>query len=69
MDRVVMMERLTEEARDCLQFESVSGYQPVVGRAATRDVLADIAERLGFDPKTEISAAVDEALSKAGTTP
>jgi hypothetical protein len=35
----------------------------------TREQLFELAVRLGFDPKTEASARVDEALTQAGTTP
>jgi hypothetical protein len=65
MDRAA---KLAAEARDCLEFEKVGGYSPEAARASTRDMLAIVAFDLGF-ANNEISAAVDEALTAAGTTP
>lgn len=38
-------------------------------RESTRDRLAEIAESLGYSTELEISAAVDQALKDAGSTP
>ncbi len=65
MDRAA---KLAEHARVCLEMEREYPLCPVGNRPATRAVLADIAERLGFSD-LEISAAVDQALTDAGTTP
>jgi hypothetical protein len=65
MDRTA---KLAAEARDCLEFEKFGGYSQEAMRSATREVLSTIAASLGFS-HLEISAAVDEALTAAGTTP
>lgn len=65
MDRAA---KLAKEAKDCLELEKTGLYSQEVARTASRDVLATIARHLGFSD-LEISAAVDEALTAAGTTP
>lgn len=62
MDRAT---KLAAQARDCLRFERERYYWK---REATRECLAGGAHDLGF-ASNEISAAVDEALTAAGTTP
>ena len=66
MDRAA---KLAAEARDCLEFEKIGGYSPEAARASTRDMLAIVAEELGYSTELEISAAIDEALTAAGATP
>ncbi len=65
MDRVA---QLAAQARRMLEFEkdSLVGFE--AARMTTRQMLREEAEDLGFAPN-EISAAVDEALTAAGTTP
>lgn len=65
MDRAA---KLANYARWMLEFErdSPSGFE--AKRTTTRVMLTDEAIDLGFAPN-EISAAVDEALTQAGTTP
>jgi hypothetical protein len=65
MDRAA---KLAAEARDCLRLERESGIHWKAAREATRQCLAEAANDLGF-AHNEISAAVDEALTAAGTTP
>jgi len=65
MDRAA---KLAAEARDCVRFERESGVHWKAAREATRECLAEVAADLGFSD-LEISAAVDEALTAAGTTP
>ena len=45
MDRAA---KLAAEALDCLEFEKIGGYSPEAARASTRDMLAIVAEELGF---------------------
>jgi hypothetical protein len=65
MDRVV---KLAAKARKHLQFEAESQYSREVARMTTRTMLCEEAAELGF-AWNEVSAAVDEALTAAGTTP
>lgn len=60
--------RLAAYARQLLQFEKESPVSFEAARATTRQMLCEDAELLGFAPN-EISAAVDTALTTAGTTP
>jgi len=67
MDRAA---KLAAEARDFLQFERQHAHRFTAdwAREVTRETLADRAVELGFS-NLEISAAVDQALTDAGTTP
>jgi hypothetical protein len=69
MDRAA---KLAGFAKEFLQFEQevtrTHRVQPLGARDTTRGALAMAAEDLGFSPN-EISAAVDQALTDAGTTP
>lgn len=65
MDRVA---QLAAKARKYLQFEAESPYSREVARMTTRATLCQEAAELGYAWK-EVSAAVDEALTAAGTTP
>lgn len=68
MDRAA---KLAEATRHELLEEKCSiqcGVSPENTRATTRRVLGSLAFRLGFAPN-EISAAIDQALTDAGTTP
>ncbi len=65
MDRVA---KLANYARRMLEFEKDSLVSREAARMTTRQMLCDDAELMGFAPN-EISAAVDEALTAAGTTP
>lgn len=60
--------KLAAEARKHLQFEAESQYSREVARMTTRTMLCEEAAELGY-AWNEISAAVDEALTSAGTTP
>jgi hypothetical protein len=60
---------LRAEAVRLLEAEKTSPGTPGGKRWFTRQQLFERAEHLGFDPKTEASARVDEALTAAGTTP
>ena len=67
MDRAA---KLAAEARVFLQFEQEMTHKldSATCRAITRDSLIKLAGNYGFSD-LEISAAVDEALTQAGTTP
>jgi len=67
MDR---SEKLLECAKRWVEFGAHPeyGYSRELVAAAMRSDLFMLAIELGFDPKTEAAARVDEALSKAGTT-
>ncbi len=65
MDRAA---KLAAEAREYLELGPLCFLSPENALKATRKVLAVSAECLGFAPN-EISAAVDQALTDAGTTP
>lgn len=65
MDRVA---QLAAKARKHLQFEAESQYSREVARMTTRTMLCEEAVDLGY-AWNEISAAVDEALTSAGTMP
>jgi len=65
MDRAA---KLATYARRMLEFERDSPRSFEAKRTTTRAMLCEEAETLGFAPN-EISAAVDEALTSAGTTP
>jgi hypothetical protein len=52
-----------------VEYEKTAPGTPGGKRWATRYLLVELAEHLGFDAKTEVSARVDEALTAAGTTP
>lgn len=67
MDRAA---KLAEEARIFLHFERDHAHKldAEPARACTREALVECAAELGFSP-LEISAAVDQALKDAGTTP
>lgn len=65
MDRVA---QLAAYARRMIQFEQDSLVSLEAARMTTRQMLCEDAEAMGFAPN-EISAAVDEALTAAGTTP
>jgi hypothetical protein len=68
MDRAA---KLTAEARFCLyeeKWDFPKGWTQEERRADTRAHLANYAAKIGL-PDLEISAAVDEALTEAGTTP
>lgn len=67
MDRAA---KLAADARDFLMFERhyADRYTAEQARGITRAALAGRAEEYGFAPN-EISAAVDQALTDAGTTP
>lgn len=60
--------QLSAEARKMIQFEAESQYSREVARMTTRQMLCEDAADMGF-AWNEISAAVDEALTAAGTTP
>lgn len=61
--------RLTDRARKMIRFEAESFVSREAARMVTRQMLAEDAELMGFDPKTEVSAAVDEAITAAGSVP
>ena len=63
-------EELRELAAECLEIERHHGgaLSTNTPRIATRAILADYAHELGI-PKAERSAAIDAALTAAGTTP
>lgn len=68
MDRAA---KLAVDAKRELSFERaliMNGCFPGMARDTTRRMVAICAERLGFS-SLEISAAVDQALTDAGTTP
>lgn len=65
MDRTA---QLTTYARRMLEFERDSPRSFEAKRMTTRTMLCEEAVELGF-AWNEISAAVDEALTAAGTTP
>lgn len=65
MDRAA---QLAAQARRMLEFEQDSLVSLEAARMTTRQMLCEDAELLGF-AHNEISAAVDEALTSAGTTP
>jgi hypothetical protein len=60
---------LRAEAVRLVEYEKTALGTPGGKRWATRYLLVELAEHLGFDAKTEVSARVDEALTAAGTTP
>jgi hypothetical protein len=60
---------LRAEAVLLLEAEKTGPGTPGGKRWSTRRKLIELAEHLGFDPRTEVSARVDEALTQAGTTP
>lgn len=62
MDRAA---KLAAEAKVCVIDEA---RYAEAQRRATRDILASKARKFGV-PENEISAAVDQALTDAGTTP
>jgi hypothetical protein len=66
MDRAA---KLAEAAKEYIELEPLCFLSPQNGRRATRRALAGHARELGFDSKTEISAAIDQALKDAGTGP
>lgn len=69
MDRAA---KLAADARSFVAFENYligNGRNPAEVRVAIREGLEIAAVRHGYDPKTESSAAVDQALTDAGTTP
>ena len=63
-------DELRELAAECLAIERHHGGALLAStpRIATRAILADYAHELGI-PKDERSAAIDAALTAAGTTP
>jgi len=66
MDRAA---KLADLARIAVDLVGAEGDEwPVFDRNVTRRILTVRAEHLGFAPN-EISAAVDQALTDAGTTP
>ena len=65
MDRAA---KLAASARRMLHFEQESSASFEAKRMTTRQMLCEDAESMGFAPN-EISAAVDQALTDAGTTP
>jgi len=68
MDRAA---KLAAEARVCLRDEeAMQGVLSAdANRKITRGYLGARARRLGLSEFTEISAAIDEALTAAGATP
>jgi hypothetical protein len=61
--------KLAAEAKHCLWEEKWDRPKDWAdARKHTREYLAGVAHELGFQ-ENEISAAVDEALTAAGTTP
>jgi hypothetical protein len=65
MDRAA---KLATQARRMLEFEKDSLVSREAARMTTRTMLCEEAVELGYE-WNEISAAVDEALTSAGTTP
>lgn len=68
MDRVAQNAEQVSIMARCAGIAIVAEQFGAWGRKKTREVLAERAGELGFQ-ENEISAAVDEALTAAGTTP
>ncbi len=65
MDRAAKLAALAADARYFLLFED-SYADKEEARAETRRRVSFMAGVYGFDPETEISAAIDQALKDAG---
>jgi hypothetical protein len=65
MDRAA---KLADYARRMLEFERDSPSSFEAKRMTTRTMLCEEAVELGYS-YNEVSAAIDEALTQAGTTP
>lgn len=53
--------QLAIAATECLAFEALSDFKPDAARAATRDVLRDVAIDLGY-PADAIETEIDRVL-------
>lgn len=59
---------LAMAADECLIHERIGDFKPDAARAATRDILREVARQIGY-PGNEIEPAIDEAIKAASREP